>query len=306
MRFVIVYDADEIEHKINYQRINSYHTDVYHAIQGALEDNGHQVRLVCADDNLRENLDAIHPDFAFNCASYTRCHEERAYAPRILREMKIPFTGSGGQTCSDAYDKARTKQILQETNIRTPRAVVLYKPFKIPIYPLRYPLFVKPVKGGCSYGINCDSLVNDPQSLRTRLSQLAQECEDALLLEEYLPGREFTVGLLGNQVVQILPIMEYQHDQNGLPPFRSYRLKMVQWEEEEARCPAELKIEKRNEIENMARKSFRALGCRDYARIDFRQDNEGKPYVLEVNALPNLMQNPALMPSWQEGRIGFQ
>jgi len=290
MRFVIIYDSEESRYKNNqYQKIDAYHTDVNQAIKTALVVNGHQVSMLQANGELRDKLAAIHADFAFNCSSYSRDHKKQAYAPYILNEMNIPFTGSGGKACLNAYDKRKAKRILQSAGIRTPKAVILKQHFSQIPEGLKYPIFVKPVKGGCSFGISRDNLIDSRKDFQERLPKLEEQCGQDMLVEEYLPGREFTVGVLGNQQLRILPIMEFGHSQTSKPPFRSYRLKMLPFEDEATNCPAELTNERKIEIESMTRQAFRALDCRDYARIDFRLNREGQPYVLEINALPNLM-----------------
>lgn len=291
MNVTVVYDSkDPQSSSARYQMIQSYHADVSLAIKLALEDAGYQVTLLPANTDLPEKLMAFHPGFAFNCSSLPKGLAERAYAPWILKEMDIPFTGSGGQTCFNAYNKIKTKRILQNAGICTPQAIVLRKPFPSFLSPkLKFPLFVKPVRGGCSFGINRNSFVPDWQTLQERLPEFARQFDQALLLEEFLPGREFTVGVLGNRDLRVLPIMEFGYKQQDHPSFRSYALKMINYDQEEVCCPADLKAEKRGEIESMARRTFRALGCRDYARIDFRMNRAGKPFVLDVNALPNLM-----------------
>ncbi len=290
MNFVILYDEEKARFSSkNIQKINSYHNDVNQAIQAALQTNGHQADLVCVDDELPDKLTTSHPDFAFNCSSQARGDDHFAFAPHFLREFGIPFTGSGERACSDAYDKSSTKEILVKAGIRTPKAVIVRRLLPLPKNQLKFPLFIKPVKGGCSSGINRESLILNQDSLNERLPIFIKENNRPMLLEEYLPGREFTVGIMGNQKLQILPIMEFGHNQADQPPFRSFRLKMVQSAREEICCPAKLNPELRAEIEEIARRTFRALGCRDYARIDIRLSNSGQPYVIEVNALPNLM-----------------
>jgi D-alanine--D-alanine ligase len=290
MNFIIVYDEAEARFSsTNFQKINSYHSDVNQAIQAALQANGHQADLVCVDDELPVKLTSSHPDFAFNCSSQARGDDHYAFAPHLLKENGIPFTGSGERACSDAYDKSITKEILVKAGIRTPKAFVVCQPLPLPKNQLKFPLFIKPIKGGCSSGINRESLILDQDSLNERLPIFIKDNKRPLLLEEYLPGREFTVGIMGNQKLQILPIMEFGHNQVDQPPFRSFRLKMVQSGREEICCPAELNPELRAKIEEIARRTFRALGCRDYARIDIRLSNSGQPYIIEINALPNLM-----------------
>jgi len=310
MRFIVVNDAvdDLLLTPARYPIIRSYHSEVSQAIEFALEDSGHLVTQLQANQGLPQKLVTLLPDFAFNCSSQSKKLERRAYAPWILKKMGIPFTGSGSRACFDAYDKIRTKRILQKAGIRTPQAVVLSRLFLFYIpRNMKFPLFVKPVRGGCSFGINSNSLIADQKTLRERLPEFIRQFDQPMLLEEFLPGREFTVGVLGNRVLQVLPIMEFGSNQLNSQAFRSYSLKMAHCDQEEKHCPADLKPEQKEEIENMARMTFRALGCRDYARIDFRMDCAGQPYVLEVNALPNLIPETssyAIMA--REGGLSFK
>ena len=291
MHLVLVYDSNNPRWNVEgSQIIQSFHEDVNQAITTALQANGHIVSALEADANLEDRLREFNPDFAFNCSINSRGEGEKSYAPRILKKLGIPFTGSGASACFDAYNKGRTKRILLAAHIATPQALVIRDPrhYKIP-EALTYPMFVKPLKGGCSYGIGRNNLIRDRASLHKRISQIYDQVKSPLLLEEFLEGREFTAGVLGNRDPRVLPIMEFKYKQDNGASFRSYSLKMVNYEEEEVRCPAELKPEKLTEVSRLVRRTYKALGCRDYARVDVRMDRTGKPYVLEVNALPNLM-----------------
>jgi D-alanine-D-alanine ligase len=291
MRLVLVYDSNNHQQDPNSSRIiQSFHEDVNQAITAALKANGHAVSAVEANRKLEARLSALQPDFAFNCSIKCLDDPERAFAPKVLKKLGIPFTGSGACACCTAYSKADAKHILREADIRTPRSLVIrnLESFRIP-RSLCYPLFVKPVKGGCSFGIGPESLIPDESSLRERLPGIYAKVGGPLLLEEFLPGREFTAGVLGNRQARVLPIMEFRYKQEKNLRFRSYSLKMVHYENEVVQCPAELEPERRTEIKRLALETYHAIGCRDYARVDLRLDSSGRPCVLEVNALPNLM-----------------
>ena len=293
MRLVLVYDSNNPNYaSAHYQIIQSYHQDVNQAIKSVLEAGGHKVTLLEANQDLEEKLQNIQPDFAFNCSIKIDSQNEASYAPGVLKKQGIPFTGSGGIACLDAFEKDHTKKILKKARIRTPRAVVVQdgEHFSLP-ETLAFPLFVKPVKGGCSYGIGRKNLIRDLAGLRKKLPEIYRQVRQPLLLEEFLSGREFTLGVLGNRTVRVLPIMEFRYSHLDDREFRTYDLKMIHYDEEELRCPADLDEKTRAEMEAMALETYRAIGCRDYARVDIRMNAAGKPYVLEVNALPNLVPN---------------
>lgn len=290
MHIVITTDSTESRFiRSNHPKINSYHDDVSQAIKKALENNGFEASVLRVDGNLREILADIHPDFAFNCSNFSQENKNYAFSPHVLKETGIPYTGSGEEACNNAYDKEKAKRIFISAGIRTPRSMVVSQSLNQIKDWKKFPVFVKPVKGGCSFGISKDSLIKDRKSMLEKLPKLIKQFNQTLLVEEYLPGREFTVGVLGNKKLRVLPIMEFKRNSEDQLPYRSYNLKMIQSEREDVCCPAKLEPDQQMEIEEMARKSFRALGCRDYARVDLRLDNHGRPFVLEINALPNLM-----------------
>ncbi|MDK2979972.1 MAG: D-alanine-D-alanine ligase [Chloroflexota bacterium] len=291
MHIALIYDPSPSQtENSSSQVIQAYHEDVNQAIAGALRAQGHTVNLLAARADLETQLQTLKPDFAFNCSIKGHAEGEKAFTPAVLKKLGIPFTGSGGPACFNAYNKARTKRILKEAHISTPQALLVRDPahYSLPAS-LTYPLFVKPVRGGCSFGIGPQNLIADADSLRQRLPKLFNQAESPLLVEEFLEGREFTAGVLGNREARVLPIMEFRYGQRDGARYRSYSLKMVNYQDEELRCPAELKAEKRAEVKKLVQRTFKALGCRDYARVDVRMDRQNKPYVLEVNALPNLM-----------------
>ena len=292
MRFVLIYDSNS-PGKISdrYQIIRTYHEAVYQAIKSAIEEEGFCVFLVENTIFLEAELIDMQPDFAFNCSN--KCIEDggtSTNAPEILKRLKIPFTGSSGSACQNAYSKNRTKQILRKAGIRTPNAILIKNATDVKrINNLKLPLFIKPVSGGCSFGITQNSLIRKKENVGYKIRDMFKTIKQPLLLEEFLGGREFTVGIIGNNQLHVLPIMKFRYNDNSSFPFRSYALKMVHYEDEQMVCPAQISPEKRVEIEDITRKTFKALDCRDYARIDFRMNEKGVPYVLEVNALPNLM-----------------
>jgi D-alanine-D-alanine ligase len=163
---------------------------------------------------------------------------------------------------------------------------------------LRFPLIVKPLAEGSSKGVRNDSLVKDEDSLRRKVSWLIETYKQPALVEEFLPGREFTVGLIGNEKPVVLPIVEILVDKlpEGANPIYSYEAKWV-WDTpskplEIFQCPGNLSRELEERIKRIAVKTFKVLNCRDLCRIDMRLDENGMPHVLEVNPLPGLIPDP--------------
>lgn len=290
MRFVLVYDSNNPKRMTDrYQIIRTYRNSVHQAIKNALEDAGYQVFPIKLETNFEREISKIQPDFAYNCSSECKKGLEVATAPSILQQMGIPFTGSNAHTCHMAYYKNHSKQVMKTSGIPTPRSFIVRNPKKIQIpNNLSFPLFLKPIRGGCSYGIGRESLVMEKKDLREKLLGIYMKIKQPVLIEEFISGREFTVGILGNHPLRVLPIMEFCNKNNNRP-FRSYSLKMIDYKDEVFQCPAEITNNKREELEDLAIKAYESLGCRDYARVDLRLDCQGQPYVLEINALPSLI-----------------
>jgi len=147
---------------------------------------------------------------------------------------------------------------------------------------------VKPNAEGSSKGIGSSSVVDDEEELRAAVKVCLERYRQPVLVEEYIAGREFTVGLLGDKRPRVLPPMEIKFKKNPRRPLYDYLVKQ-EWEEHVYyECPAKLTEAEQKAMEKIARATFWALDCRDVARVDMRMDAEGRIYVLEVNPLPGL------------------
>ncbi len=299
MKIIIIRDSVQKFQQINETiGINSYHNLVTDSIASALIQLGHQVEVCETDITLEYHLRQSKPDFVFNTSIRNLDGSAYAFAPGIFEKLGIPFSGPSAKACSTAYDKYKTIEILKQSGIRAPQAVSFSTKAEINTPPLiSFPVFVKPEQGGCSQGISTQSLITE----RDKFVDKAKACMDAIkapiIVEEFLPGREFTVGILGNNPPGVLPIIEFEFSDLKLP-FRSYSRKMDMVWKEESVCPANINHILKIKIENLAKKAYEAIECRDYARIDIRMDADDNPCILEVNAIPNLepeMSSYALM-----------
>jgi D-alanine-D-alanine ligase len=169
----------------------------------------------------------------------------------------------------------------------------------------RYPLIVKPPRDDASAGIERASVVADRKSLLTRIHYVHTEFEQAALVEQYIAGREIHAAVLGNEKPVVLPLfeMEFEEDEDEEelhPHIISYDAKWDPTSEDfyamEGRCPArDIDASLQARIEELALAAYRLLGCRDYARVDMRIDEEGNPYILEVNPNPDLADDSAFV-----------
>lgn len=268
------------------------------AIAEALEKGGCEVSRIEADEEAYFKLKSIKPDIVFNIAEGLRGESRESHIPTILEMLNIPYTGSGPATLAIALNKALTNRILKASGIPSTNFQVFERADDKLRRNLKFPLIVKPLAEGSSKGIRNDSLVRDESSLRKKISWIIETYKQPALVEEFLPGREFTVGLIGNENPVVLPIVEILVDKlpEGANPIYSYEAKWV-WDTPSKpldifQCPANITRDLEEKIKRIAIKTFKVLNCRDLCRIDMRLDENGMPHVLEVNPLPGLIPDP--------------
>lgn len=285
--------------------------DTIEAVRAALSER-HDVVLYEADEDAFERYRNDPPDIVFNMAEGIFGVARESHIPAMLEMLGIPYHGSDPLTLAICLDKARTKDVLAHHGIRTPRYAVassfdeLQEHFRRTealgavgagfLRELTFPLFVKPLNEGSSKGVINDALVRDENALRRQLDRIRTHYAQPALIEEYLPGREFTVGVLGNWPrVQVLPIVEIRFDTlpKGVNPVYSYEAKWI-WDTaanplEIFDCPARLDPALEREIQQVCAEAYRILNVRDWCRIDVRLDAAGRPNVLELNPLPGVL-----------------
>jgi len=265
------------------------------AIATALRTGGHVVHLVEADEQLPQWF-LTHPvDLAFNIAEGTHGAHRESFVPAILESLGVPFTGSSSLTMALALDKAKTKQVLAYEGIPTPDWQ-LFESADESLRPhLDFPLIVKPNCEGSAKGIMRESVVQSEGELRRQLSRVIAQYRQPALVEEFIDGVELTVGVLGHDALHALPILEIDFSgcRHSGEFFYSWRMKEYQGNEALGldpafHCPARLSPALTARVQDMALRAHRALNCRDVSRTDIRLQNDGTPFVLEVNPLPGL------------------
>ena len=271
------------------------------AVESALSRLGKVIRLEAKED-FPERLRQARPDIVFNIAEGFHGVNREAHVPAICEFYGIPYSGSDPFTLSLCLDKARTKETLAFHRIPTPRFAVVEKleDLEGATEILNLPLFVKPLHEGSSKGITDSNLCFDRSHLFRQTEFLLESYKQPVLVEEYLPGKEFTCAVLGNDAeATVLPIvgMNFETLPKGALPIYSFDAKFV-WDRPENpldifQCPARITRELQASIERVTLDAFRVLGCRDWARIDVRLDASGVPNVLEVNPLPGILPDPA-------------
>jgi D-alanine-D-alanine ligase len=268
------------------------------AIKNALLGYCDEVIIVEANENIYSTIKEVNPDFVFNMAEGIRGEAREAHIPAMLEMLSIPYTGSGVETLSVTLDKRRTKEVLIANRIMTPKYRLLRSGEEEFDPNMGFPLFVKPNCEGSSRGITASSLVRSEEELRRTAGEIIKRYHQPALVEEFLPGREFTVAMIGNSPPKVLPIIEVCFDSlpEDTPRFDSYEVKWVYDSKEKGydttRCPADIGAKLRQKIEETAMRTFEALEVKDLCRIDLRIDARGEPNILDVNALPGLIPDP--------------
>lgn len=230
-------------------------------------------------------------DLAFNICEGFRGRGREAHIPALLEMIGLPYTGSDVLTLAVSLDKPTTKKILLHDGVATPRFQVFHSPTDPLDAEMRFPLFVKPAHEGSSMGISANSRVNDEAELRRQVDFICRAYKQPALVEEFIAGREFTIGIIGNGAeLRTLPIMEI--DFSRVPAeannIYTYQFKKEWTARENFLCPAPVDDETGERMRLEALRAFSSLGCRDYARVDFRLGVDNTPYVIEINPLPGL------------------
>lgn len=271
------------------------------AIVRSLESLGHDVSILdCFGDGIRESLLRLRPDFVFNIAEGLFGENRESLVPELLEELRIPYTGSGPRCLTDCLNKARAKNRLKHSGIATPPWTVADRPLKTLPPELCYPVIVKPLFEGSSRGIRNDSVVRSDAALWRQTLGIRRELRQPVIVENFLTGREFTAGILGNAFdIEILPIVEIDFGSlpGGAEPLYGYEAKWI-WDLPSRplrifTCPAKIDSALEREIRRAALDAFAALECRDWARIDLRLDSKGTVHVIELNPIPGMIPDPA-------------
>jgi D-alanine-D-alanine ligase len=226
--------------------------------------------------------------------------------------LKIPYTGAGPLALGTALNKPRVKDILTAHGIRTPRSQVFLPTGKLTVDPgMKFPLFVKPAGEDASVGISDESVVYSPSELRKQIRYIFEEFQQPALVEQYIDGRELNVAILGNKPPVAMPISEIDFSglTAGMHKIVSYEAKWmhgtVAYEGTRGICPAVLPAAVEARVRGIALRCFELIGCRDYARVDFRLSKDNVPYVLEVNPNPDISDDAGFARSARAHGLTF-
>jgi D-alanine-D-alanine ligase len=277
-------------------------------VEAGLLAGGFEVRKLAVSHDPKALIDGVsrfRPDAVFNLFEGTGDDgSNETYAAGLLQWMRVPFTGCPPETLNLARNKPLTKHLLRSTGIPTARFLVLEND-DVSECTLQWPVIVKPALQDASVGLDQGSVVTDSQQLQRRVATLLQRFGQPVLVEEFIPGRELNVALVELPELTVLPVSEilFVEPKPGFWPIVTYDAKWRPQSEDyiatPAKYPAEMTPRLAKRLREIAKKTFRLTGCRDYARVDFRVKPSGRPYVLEVNPNPDFSPDAGLSAAFQ-------
>lgn len=259
----------------------------------------YDVTMIEADEEAFEKLRKIRPFFAFNIAEGLHGPSREGQVPSMLEMLRIPYLGSDPLTLGICLVKSRAKEILSYYGVPTAPHAVIGSLDECRNLRIGFPAIVKPLHEGSSKGVYDSCVVRNAEDLEREVQTVHATYGEPALVEEFLPGREFTVAMMGNgEGLRLLPVVEIRFDAlpPGANPIYSYEAKWV-WDTVEQpldiyECPARLGDRLRRGIESICRTAYTVLRCRDWTRIDVRCNAAGEPRVIEVNPLPGILPRP--------------
>ncbi len=279
------------------------------SMAAAIQSAGHRTTIINAGLDFMDVVRQVNPDICFNVAEGLHGDSRESHVPAILEMLRIPYTGGNVLTHAISLDKGVTKQLWRDAGLPTAPFQVFHRPDEQLNADLIFPLFVKPVREGTGMGINEHSIVRSLRSLRRQTAWVIETYRQPALVERYLTGREFTVGLIGNTPTpdrtqhsdfynelgyHLLPVLEVDANVGAGKGLYNTLAKSFLPGEEGAPdyiCPAPIDLGFATELQHLAIKAFEAVGGLDVGRVDFKLGRYGRPYLLEINTLPGL--NPA-------------
>jgi D-alanine-D-alanine ligase len=261
-------------------------------IATSLKSHGHSVVMLGGGREFLHDILKEQVDFVFNIAEGRGNYRSReAQVPAVLEMLGIPYSGSDPQCLAICLDKPLTKTLVASAGVRTPHFYIVNDARQLNEVPwerFSFPVIIKPAYEGSSKGIRQASLAESPGDAEAQVALLLEGYRQPMMVEEFITGEEVTAGIIGNSPpavigsMRVIPRRPYDRFIYSLEVKRDYE-SLVDYE-----CPPRLTEETIRDIDSSSLKVFKALGCRDCARLDFRVSADGTPYFIEINPLPGL------------------
>lgn len=291
MKVAIIYNKDlsGVINKFGMQNKEKYNPKTVTLVAEALEQGGHNVAVIDGNMDVIEQLQDFMPrvmegermGMVFNMAYGIQGESRYTHLPAMLEMLGIPYVGSTPSGHALALDKIITKIIMQKHGIPTPNFWV-YSSADEEMKDVVYPVIVKPKMEAVSYGLK---IVDNEKDLKAAVKFIIETFQQQALVEQFIRGREFCVGLLGNTPPEAFPVLEIDLEGN---PDAIQSVTDKKKRPREKICPAPISKELADRMVNYTIKAFKALQLRDFSRVDIRMDEKGDIYLLEINSMASL------------------
>ncbi|MCU0666350.1 MAG: ATP-grasp domain-containing protein [Candidatus Omnitrophica bacterium] len=283
------------------------HPSTIEVIANAIESQGFKVKKIGNAYNVMEGMGKLGVDIVFNISEGISGRNRESQVPLLLEMSGVPFVGSDALTLGLTLDKVMAKKIFISEKIPTPKFFEIKSlDALVDSDHLHYPLIVKPRFEGSSKGLTESSRVENMEELKKQADQIINMYKQPALIEEFIVGQEFTVALVGNDPVEVLPPVQIKIDGKLKLNEKFYTFSRITSDRLEYICPAKISAELRDKISQIALKVYNAVECCDFGRVDFRVTNDGHPYVLEINPLPSLSTEDVFQIVARETGISYE
>ncbi|MDD5079972.1 MAG: ATP-grasp domain-containing protein [Candidatus Omnitrophica bacterium] len=272
------------------------HPSTVKIIAKAIEANGFQVKKIGNASRLMGNMDKLDVDIVFNISEGLIGRNRESQVPMLLEMAGIPFVGADALSLAVSLDKIMAKKVFIADGINTPKFMEIKSGDSLNgLNHMKFPLFVKPRFEGSSKGLSETSRVENKGELMKQVEHVISTYKQPALVEEFIRGEEFTVAIVGNDPPEVLPIVQIKIDGQLNLKDKFYTFGHIHDDKLEYVCPAAISDSLKKKIMEQAIKTYNAIECRDFGRVDFRVDEKGVPYVLEINPLPSLSTEDVFM-----------
>ncbi|MFT4578955.1 MAG: D-alanine-D-alanine ligase [Nitrospinales bacterium] len=293
MKVAVIYnkqkDAEGVLNIFGMQNQETYNPKTVERVASALEKGGHNVRIIDGNINVIQQLQDFmprvvqgeQPGMVFNMAYGLQGVSRYTHMPSLLEMLGVPYVGSSPAGHGIALDKVTTKVMVQAAGLPTSPYWVFYDASQIPD-DLPYPVITKPKMEAVSLGIE---VVHNKADLEILIAKLVEEFHQPILVEQFIPGREFAIGLIGNKDPEVFPLLEIDlaGDPNAIQSLEDKLEKP-----KNKICPANLDENLANELRRLTKETAKVLGVYDFCRVDYRMGDDGKLYILELNSMASL------------------
>jgi D-alanine-D-alanine ligase len=276
-------------------------------IADAIESCGFKVKKIGNASSLLEKIDSLDVDIVFNISEGLAGRNRESQVPILLEMASIPFVGADALTLGLTLDKIIAKKIFIAEGIPTPKFFEVKAPDElVNIDHCKFPMIVKPRFEGSSKGLSENSRVQTKEELKKQVEYIITTYKQPALIEEFICGQEFTIAVVGNEPPEAMPIVQIKIDGRLKLNDKFYTFARIASDRLEYICPARIEQELKEKLNKLALKTYRAVECWDFGRVDFRVDNSGNPYVLEINPLPSLSTEDVFMIVAKEIGISYE